>query len=329
VHEFHSVKLIYALQQAGLRLRTASRPFLFPIDGKERSFDYGTVMLAVEGQTCTPDRIYALLQEWAPQTGVTVYPVNTGVGLDHDLGGSVFRPMEQPKVAIVYGSGGNFTSVGEVWHLFDQRLQIPLTLLEASRISPSTLARYNTLILTGNYSFSDDVCKQLHAWHQHGGRLIAIGESWRTVNKIGAASIETKETAPVESKEPDVAGKAPEYLPYADLLDLRRVRIPGVILACRLDRSSPVAYGFTESTISTFRQSLNFFKSPTPYSCPVSYLEEPLLSGCIAPDLLRQVAGTPAALTLQRVVYFVDEPVYRAYWFGTTRMLLNAIFFPL
>ena len=88
-------------------------------------------------------------------------------------------------------------------------------------------------------------------------------------------------------------------------------------------------YGITASTVATFRESVSFFKSPTPYSCPVSYLEEPLLSGCVAPDLLKQIASTPAALCFPRLVYFADPPVYRAYWFGTTRLFLNAIFFPI
>ena len=329
VHEFLSVRLIYELQNAGIRLKTASKPFRLLFDGKEQTFDYGAVMLAVEGQACTSDRIYALLQQWAPQTGVTVYPVSTGLNVDYDLGGSNFRPMEQPKVAVIYGNGGNFSVAGEVWHLFDQRLQIPLTLLEHTRISTTVLAHYNTLILTGNYTFSDEICNQLKTWHQNGGRIIAIGESWRIINKTGIATIELKEPASGATKENHVSNKASEYLPYIDRTNANRNRMPGVIMACRLDRSSPVGYGITETGISTFRESVSFFISPTPYSCPVSYLEEPLLSGCIAPDLLKQIALTPAALCLQRVTYFADNPVYRAYWFGTTRMFLNAIFFPM
>jgi len=329
VHEFLSIKLIYELQKAGLRLKVASKPFRHSIDGKEQTFDYGTVMLAVEGQTCTPDQIYAVLQQWAPKSGVTVHPVFSALSVDYDLGGSNFRNMEQPKVAIIYGSGGNYSVAGEVWHLFDQRLQIPLTLLDNSRITATVLMRYNTIILAGNYSFSDEVCNQLKTWHQNGGTFIAIGESWRTVNKIGAAAIALKETVSNDSKEKEVSGKTPEYLPFIDRADARRNRMPGVIFACRVDRSSPVAYGLTANTIATFRESVNFFKSPTPYSCPVSYLEEPLLSGCVAPDLLKQIANTPAALCYPRLVYFADPPVYRAYWFGTTRLFLNAIFFPM
>jgi hypothetical protein len=232
--------------------------------------------------------------------------------------------MELPKVAILYGGGGNFSGAGEIWHLFDQRLQIPLTLLEYNRVSASVLMRYNTIILNGNYELSKEACDQLKAWHQTGGKIIAIGEGWRTVNKIGIAAIELKENTATGS-----ANNTAAYLPYADRSIASRDQMPGVILECRIDRSSPIGYGIIESTAPSFRESLNFFKSPTPYSCPVSYLDKPLLSGCIAPNLLKQIANTPAVLTYQRLAYFADEPAHRAYWFGTMRMFMNVVFFPL
>jgi len=333
VHEFFSVKLIYQLQEAGIRLKAASKPFRMQIGGKSETFDYGAVMITVADQTCTSEQIYALLQQWAPKTGVTVHAVFSGFSADSDLGGRNFRNLEQPKVAIIYGPGGDYGGVGEIWHLFDQRLQIPLTLLDYSRVAANTLSRYNTIILYGNFEFSKEANDLIKAWHQAGGSIVAIGEGWRTVNKIGVATIELQAAATATrgatAEQSRPAAGTPVYLPYADRSTSRRVRIPGVILECRLDRTSPIAYGIIENTIPSFRESTSFFKSPNAYSAPVSYLGKPLLSGCIAPTTLNQIANTPAVLSFQRVVYFADEPAYRAYWFGTTRLFMNAIFFPM
>ena len=325
VHEFLSVKLIYHLQEAGIRLKVASKPFSIQIDGKEQTFDYGAVMLPVADQFCTPEQIYALLQQWAPKTGITVYPVFSGVAADSDLGGRHFRNLQLPKAAIIYGGGSFFSGVGDIWHLFDQRLQVPLTLLEYNRITANVLSRYNTIILYGNYDFDKVACDLLKAWHDAGGTMIVIGEGWKTVNKIGIATIEIRETA----AKGTTSEQKPVYLPYSDRPNVVTPRIPGVILECRLDRSSPVRYGIVTSTIPSFRESVNFFKLPTPYSSPVSYLDKPLLSGCIAPNDLTLIANTPAVLTFPRLVYFADEPAYRAYWFGTMRLFVNAVFFPL
>jgi len=326
VNEFYSLKLVYWLQEAGVRLKSAVRPFRVNNNGQELAFDFGAVMIPVADQFRTPDEIHALLQRWAPEAGVTVHPVQTSYGVEFDLGGRNFRDMQQPKMAVIYGAGGNFGSIGTIWHLFDQRFQIPLTLLEHDRISPSALARYNTIILSGNYNFSKEADETLKAWHAAGGRIVAIGDAWRTINRIGIANIEVLER-PAAAQ---TASSAPVYLAHIDRSSARRgSRIPGVILECRLDRSSPIAYGIKSNTIPSFRQSTDFFRAPTPFSSPVSYLERPLMGGQVPADLMSQLVNTPAVLTYPRLVYFSDEPVFRFHWFGTTRLFLNALFFPL
>jgi hypothetical protein len=330
VHEFLSLKLIHRLQEAGIRLKTATKPFRLIINGTEQQFDYGAILLPVAGQFCTSDEIFEVLQRWVPETKVTVYPVCSSFGVDMDLGSNRnFLNMKQPKAAIIYGAGANYNGAGSIWHLLDQRLQIPLTLLENSRISPSVLARYNTIVLYGNYDFSKEESDHIKAWHEAGGNIIAIGESWETVNKIGLATIQLKEAASKPAEQNSVP-KDPVYLPYSDIQFLvARSKIPGVILESRLDRSSPIGYGVTSSTVPSFRTSTSFFCAATPYSSPVSYLSAPLMSGCISDAHLKQISGSPAVLTFPRLVYFADDPAQWAYWFGTMRLFLNALFFPL
>ena len=328
VNEFFSARLIYHLQDAGIRIKSAVRPFRMQINGEEHFFDYGAVMVPVADQFRTSEEIYAVLQKWAPKTGVTVYPVFTSISPDFDLGGRNFRDMRKPKTAIIFGGGGNFTGIGTIWHLFDQRLQIPLTLLEYNRVTARSLLRYNTIILHGNYNFNEEALNALRAWHQAGGTLIAVGEGWRTVNRIGIPNI-TIETV---ERTPNIVQQDNVFLPFVDRPDGGRrggTRIPGVILESRLDRTSPIGYGIQTNTIPSLRESSNIFRAPTPFSAPVSYLANPLMSGLIQPDLLNQIANTPAVITFPRVVFFVDEPVFRGHWFGTTRMFMNAIFFPL
>ena len=328
VSEFFSARLIYHLQDAGIRIKSAVRPFRMLIDGEERFFDYGAVVVPVADQFRTPEEIYAVLQKWAPETGITVYPVSTSLSPDFDLGGRNFRDMRKPKTAIIFGGGGNFTGIGTIWHLFDQRLQIPLTLLEYNRVNARALLRYNTIILHGNYNFNEEALTALRNWHQAGGTIIAVGEGWRTVNRIGIPNIniQTVETPQASAQQDNV------FLPFVDRpFGGRRgaTRIPGVILESRLDRTSPIGYGILTNTIPSLRESTIIFRAPTPFSAPVSYLANPLMGGHIQPDLLNRIANTPAVITFPRLVFFVDEPVFRGHWFGTTRMFMNAIFFPL
>jgi len=330
VNEFYSVRLIYHLQDANIRIQHAVRPFRMIIDGEERFFDYGAVLVPVADQFRTPDEIYAVLQRWAPETGVTVYPVFTSISPDFDLGGRNFRNMRKPKTAIITGGGGHWSGIGTIWHLFDQRLQIPLTLLEYNRVNARSLLRYNTIILHGNYNFSAETLDALRAWYQTGGTLIAVGEGWRTVNQINIPNvrIETIDIEPAQAS----AQQDNVFLPFVDRhLGNRRggTRIAGVILESRLDRTSPIGYGILTSTIPSMRETTNIFRAPSPFSVPVSYLANPLMGGFMPYNVLNRVGNTPAVITFPRLAFFVDEPAFRAYWFGTTRMLMNAIFFPL
>jgi hypothetical protein len=67
------------------------------------------------------------------------------------------------------------------------------------------------------------------------------------------------------------------------------------------------------------------------YSNPLVYGSAPLLSGYITKpnyDKLKNssVMGT-AALGRGRVIGFTENMAFRAFWFGTNKILMNAIFY--
>ena len=77
---------------------------------------------------------------------------------------------------------------------------------------------------------------------------------------------------------------------------------------------------------STFAQ-----KSNSPYATPVRYTSEPLLSGYIHPEHL-EVAKNAAGVLVNsygrgKIISFMDNPNFRAFWYGTNKLFMNAIFF--
>jgi len=72
---------------------------------------------------------------------------------------------------MITGAGVNATDAGEVWHLLDQRMNIPATHLEPSIFNRADLDRYNTMILVGG-TYSDLNAGKLKSWVQAGGVLI-------------------------------------------------------------------------------------------------------------------------------------------------------------
>ena len=100
----------------------------------------------------------------------------------------------------------------------------------------------------------------------------------------------------------------------------------------KLDLSHPMAFGYYKEELPTFRRG-NTFIAPAEnlYSNPALYTEEPLLSGYITEANLEALKGTSTvrvnALGRGRVVSLVDNPNFRAFWYGTNKLMMNAIFF--
>ena len=61
------------------------------------------------------------------------------------------------------------------------------------------------------------------------------------------------------------------------------------------------------------------------------YTKTPLLSGYISDELLADIKNTAALIARKvnggHVVLFADNPHFRAFWYGTDGLFLNAIFF--
>ena len=68
-----------------------------------------------------------------------------------------------------------------------------------------------------------------------------------------------------------------------------------------------------------------------PYAVVAEYTDEPLLSGYASERRQTEIAGTPAVVAERlgrgSVIMMADNPVFRATFPGSERLLMNAIFF--
>ena len=81
-----------------------------------------------------------------------------------------------------------------------------------------------------------------------------------------------------------------------------------------------------------FRNTTLFMeKAKNEYANPVRYTKSPLLNGYISEENLKLLSGT-SAITINRmgrgkVISFTDNTNFRAFWYGTNRLFVNAVFF--
>ena len=102
------------------------------------------------------------------------------------MGSSSVRTLRRPEAALVVGTGVSPYEAGEVWHLLDRRLEMPITKLELSSLARVNLNRYNTLVMvSGVYPTDKPFVEKLKAWVQAGGTLITFKTASEWVIKQG------------------------------------------------------------------------------------------------------------------------------------------------
>jgi hypothetical protein len=106
-------------------------------------------------------------------------------------------------------------------------------------------------------------------------------------------------------------------------------RINGAIFQADLDITNPIAYGITTRKLfingSTILQPSN-----NRYATVAQYTGRPFINGYAPKQSVSSVANSAAIISTNSgrgsVVLFADDPTYRGYWLGTSRLFLNAIF---
>ena len=317
-HEYYSPKFLYALLDKGIRAKVSQKQF----SANGKSYDYGTLMIPVNNQDMNRDEIYNILDTLSKESHVTIDAVSTGLNNGIDLGSNNFRPLELPKIALLVGDGMTSYDAGEIWHLLDTRYNIPVTKLDTRNFSRANLSRYNTIIMVSSSGLDDNNTKKLQTWIRDGGTLVAYRNALRYLN--------SKKLMKIEFKKSKLVAK---NITREQRNDFRGAQvIGGAIFETTLDRSHPINFGYKNSTLPMFRNTTIFVKpNKNSYDNPIKYTENPLLSGYISKQNLDSISSTVplkiGRLGRGNIVGFTDNTNFRAFWYGTNKLLMNAIFF--
>ena len=336
---YYAPRTLERLLRAGVLARVATRPFDATTADGERHFDDGTVIVPLGLQRDRAAEIHGLLEIGEKKDGTTAYALTAGLtpgGVD--LGSPSLRPLTEPKPMLVIGPGVSSSAAGEIWHLLDHRFGVPVSLIDRSSLEGLDLGRYTHVILVDGrwQELSETETAALDGWVRDGGALIGIqgGATWAegAILGLGEDGGRGGDRVPLEI---EIGGRAPEVTsrPYASYRDDAAVPlIAGTIFETRIDRTHPLAYGFTRDLLPVFRDStLTLAETDDPYDTPVRYTQDPLLAGYVSPENLRHLAGQPAVVATRVgrgvVVRMVDDPIFRGIWLGSSRLMLNAVFF--
>lgn len=319
------VQLLTRLLKEGVHVRVANDPFT--IDG--RSYAPGTLVITRNGNEQMGAQFDRVIQEAAGELGQPVYPVGTGfVESGHDFGSDAVDYLDAPRVALLTGEGTSSNMVGEVWHYFDRKIDYPVTLIDNDHFNSIELADYDVLVLvSGGYHgmLGDEGLKRIREWITDGGRLIAL----RGANTFLAGQEGFELKRKLENGENDE--QPSEKL---DIYDQRqRIRIThrnsGSVFRITMDPTHPLGFGYGDTYFSLKQDAEAYAYLENGWNVGVVE-ENAAMSGFVGHQAIQKLENT-LTFGVQNmgegaVIYMVDNPLFRAFWYNGKLLFANAVF---
>ncbi|NER10714.1 Zinc carboxypeptidase [Muriicola jejuensis] len=320
-HEYYTPKALNQILEKGLRAKVAQYPF--SMNGTK--YDYGTVMIPVQDQVLNKKDLFEFLQKIASESHLRITAVSTGLTQGIDLGSGDFEPVKKQKVALIVGEGMRSYDAGEIWHLFDTRYNIKLTKIDTEYLNRADLSSYTDIIIPGTWGsggLNKSSADKLKEWVKDGGTLIGYRTTANWFNQNEFLDLKFKKDSLVAKN-----------ISFGEREDFRGAQVTGgAIFEAKIDRSHPINFGYKNNSLALFRNS-NIYLEPEKdsYDNPIQYTASPLLSGYISEENAALISnGTPFKVSRMgrgRVILFTDNTNFRAFWYGTNKLLMNAVFF--
>ena len=301
------------LLEKDLIIKAASQTFSIHHSGQTVDFPVGTLLIPVSNQPLPSAELFTLLQSVGETEEINILPVTTGYNIKGvDLGSSAFRRIHKPKVLMLTGGDISSNEVGEIWHLFDQKLAYPIVRIEIESFNRIPLYEFNRIVLAGGVyaTLNTRAIEKLKQWTDNGGVLITISNAsqWASRNLLENRAERRTDSIPPSPAPTD------------------RNRLPTSVFETHINLNSPLAYGLTRKSLPVTKENLFVLKGNTNNSVAV-YPDKPLLNGYLPKESETVFKNSASILTGNNIILFAENPVFRGTWDATERTFVNAILF--
>ena len=337
---YYAPRALQRVLEAGLLASVATKSFTAMTSSGPVELARGSIQVPFDRQAKSRDDILEVVREIASEDGVTVHSLTSGRSVTGtagvDLGGPSFRPLKQPNVLLVAGNEINLYDAGEIWHLLDVRMNMPVTLRDRDGLAGIKWDDYTHIVFPhGDYDdFEPEFADRLRLWVAEGGTLIGMRNAapWVRATTLDWVDPESDEALAAEPEEDDEE-EPTERSPYSQKRSQEANEVVGgAIFSADLDNTHPLGFGYDRRNIYLHKN----YKEPmaptnNPWATVIAYDEKPAFSGFVSADNEEALAGTPALIADRAgagtIILFADNPNFRGYWYGTNKLFLNALFF--
>ncbi|HEY4207905.1 MAG TPA: zinc carboxypeptidase, partial [Puia sp.] len=326
----NNVRCLSQLLAKGVKVRFAEQAF----QSGGQNFEKGTLLITATGNGVLGDKLWPVVTAAARSTGVGLYPIASGfVEKGADFGSDRVRLIHKPRVGILTGEQVSPLNAGEVWHLFDQELNYPISQLDAEDLGRLDLSHYDVLILpNGYYKILADKpsAEPLRNWVREGGRLILMENAVAQLSKLEWG---LKEKGADDKKEED-GKKDDDYSLLHHYGDRQREEVtssvPGSIYRVELDNTHPLAFGYPDKYY-TLKQDDNVYEFIKEGGWNVGVIKKDNYVSGFTGNKARQKLKDGLIFGVQEmgkgeIVYMADDPLFRSFWENGKLLFCNAVF---
>ncbi|WP_374948440.1 M14 metallopeptidase family protein [Mucilaginibacter sp.] len=316
------VRFLAALLKKGVKVRYTDKPF----EAAGKKFTAGSLVITRMSNTGVDfDHI---VTQTAAEMGHELTPLSSGfVDKGNDIGSDVIHLIKQPRVLLIAGDGVNSEAMGEVWHLFEQQINYPITLMRYQDMGRGKLSDFDVAIFPDG-RYQDFPSEKLQSWIRDGGRLIAIDNAVSLLAEKKGMFLKNKED---KDKKDDAKEKAFTVKKYGDReRDAISGSIPGAIFKLNIDNTHPLAFGLPDYYYS-LKLSDDIYELLGDDDWNVGTVKKDSYVSGFAGYRSKQKIANGMLLGVQnigrgQVVYLTDDPLFRSFWENGKLLFSNAVF---
>lgn len=319
------VQFLTRLMKRGFRVRTAMRSF----SSEGQKFEPGTIVITRRNNEQIQD-FDQTLRKIAEDLGRNLFALKSGyMDQGPDAGSSDFVFIKAPRVALLGGDQTNSQNHGQIWHYFEQIIGYPITVLGTDYFKTIDHWQYDVIIIPeGNYKlFDEELLTTLSRWASDGGRLVISGSANNAFADRKGFGL--KNASKTEGKNQDKLKD--QLLPYGDRERAKlSSSIFGAIYKVTMDKTHPLAFGIGDTYYSLRTSGIHFPFLESGINAGTLRGKVTPLMGFAGKKMNRELENTLVFGAEEkgkgRVIYLVDNPLFRSFWENGKMVFSNAVF---
>ncbi|MEL6560610.1 MAG: M14 family zinc carboxypeptidase [Bacteroidota bacterium] len=331
IAKYNSLKdgeFLAALLNADLKVRLLNN--LTEVEGK--TFEPGSIVIT---KTSNEDGYEKIVYDLAKAHNRKVEAVSTGfVNIGKDLGSASVSLLEKPEIAVIGGEGTSALSFGPIRFYFEQEVKYPYTVIRTDYLSSTDLDQYNIIVMpSGSYSnVGDSFSGKLNKWVRSGGKLILIESALNRLKDNDRSALSTYFDD--EEKKRLKNDEVTKEMALATNEDKSRnwleSAIPGAIYQVTLDGGHKLAYGLEGDYYSLKTRGSRFAYMKNGSNVGTIRSKSDLMGGYVGAKAQERLNETLVFGTERKgsgsMIYFIDNPLFRSFWYEGKVLFTNAVF---